>query len=310
MPRAFLAFLMPGESPPPARAAEAPVRAARERVRELLSRAATRLGGLYALLEADDGRDAALLADLLAEDLDAAAAGLVWREAGSLAEDRAGLGLLPSQDALAAFAGRAETRLAALEGALARRRVGAWRLPGDRFEARAAWRARVLLVVGVAVLAAAILLGETMAKRTRRFAANVALERQRREAAAALADMADLARAAKVRSGQSLIDVTGSNCTRCGCDGRDLRDAPEGDVCVRQWERALSRIGQAAGAAPERLSRFARDPWGSPFLLNENEGESADFPFESDTVASAGQNGLAGDADDIVVAVPNAGPGR
>ncbi|WP_428567584.1 MAG: hypothetical protein ACP59X_08095 [Solidesulfovibrio sp. DCME] len=310
MGRNLLDRLMPGERRPPARVAEAPVRAARERARELLTRAATRLDGLYALLESDDGRDAALLADLLAEDLDTAAAVLGWREKRSLTLERAEGGLLPPPETLAAFAGLAEARLAALGQALARRRDRDWALPEDRFQARALWRARAVLLVGVVVLSAAILLGEAMAKRTRQFAAAVALERQRREAAAALADIAGLAQAAKAATGRSLIDITGSNCSLCGCDGRDLRNAPEGDICVRKWHAALERIGQAAAAGPGRLARLARDPWGSPYLLNENEGESADFPFEPDTIATAGQNGLAGDADDIVLAVPLAGQGR
>jgi hypothetical protein len=306
----FLAFLMPGEKLPPVRPAEADARAARIRVEEGLSRAASRLDGLYALLDAGDSRDAALLAELVAEDLDAVAAGLEWSEARRLTLARAELGPLPAPPALAAFAGLAEKRLRVLTGVFARRKTRGWALPGDRFQARALWRARTALVVLVAVLAATILLSETMAKRTRQFAAAVTLERQRNEAADALSELAALAHRAKVKTGQTLVAITGSNCSRCGCDGRDLRTVESGDVCLRQWDQALARVGQAAGASPGTLRRLARDPWGSPYLLNENEGESADFPFESDTIASPGQNGLAGDADDITLAVPNAADGR
>lgn len=51
---------------------------------------------------------------------------------------------------------------------------------------------------------------------------------------------------------------------------------------------------------------LARDPWGSPYLRNENEGENLDVPCQPDAIASAGPNGLFGAAADIVVAVPNA----
>lgn len=306
----FLAFLMPGEKRPPVRAAEADARAARERAQAGLSRAASRLDGLYALLDAGDSRDAALLAELVAEDLDSVAATLAWTGEASLTAQRARLGFAPPPPETAAFAALAEKRLRVLTGVFARRKARGWALPEDRFQARALRRARTALVVLVVALAATILLSETMARRTRQFAAAVTLERQRNEAADALADFAALAHRAKVKTGQTLVAITGSNCSRCGCDGRDLRTVESGDVCPRQWDRALARIGQAAGASPKELRRLARDPWGSPYLLNENEGESADFPFEPDTIASPGQNGLAGDADDITLAVPNATDGR
>lgn len=306
----FLSFFMPGQGRPQPRAAEAAALAGRGRVAEGLERAAGRLDGLYALLEAGDDRDAALVAALAAEDLDAVA-GLLGRAAGPpLAADLAGLGLLPGPDALAAFARRAEDRLVALRKALAAKAAREWATAGDRYEARAVRRARVAVVVVVVLVCAAMLLGETVARKRREFAAAVTLERQRGEAADALARLSDLSYRAKTATGRPLWEITGNNCSRCGCEGRDLRVVPSGDVCVRQWEGALSRLGQAAGADAAALARFARDPWGSPYLLNENEGESPDFPFEPDTLASAGQNGLAGDGDDITLAVPNAGTKR
>lgn len=302
----FFAFLMPGEHRPAPRASEEARRAARERVDTGLARAATRLGGLLALLDAGDGRDAALVAALVAEDLDAVATVLDWRKGRRLTLERADLGPLPDADALAAFARLAEARRQLLAQHAARRQARDWALPEDRFRTRALRRARAVLVCGVVILAGAILLGGTFARKSREFAAAVTLERQRAEATEALRQLAGLAHTAKVRSGSNLVAITGSNCSRCGCDGRDLRRVPAGDVCLRQWDRALSRIGAAAGASPDSLARLARDPWGSPYLLNENEGESADFPFEPDTLASPGQNGLVGDGDDITVAVPNA----
>ena len=53
---------MPGERRPAPGAADAATVAARERTADLLARANARLDGLYALLGADDLRDAALLA--------------------------------------------------------------------------------------------------------------------------------------------------------------------------------------------------------------------------------------------------------
>jgi hypothetical protein len=302
----WLAFFMPGERRPVPAARDAAVLAARARTEAALVRAAKRLDGLYALFDTDDRRDAALVAALAAEDLDAAAREL-GRDAGlSLTEMRAMLGPLPGPDALAGFADRAEARRRELERVLRARIAGGWRTDADRFAARAVRRARTLLVVVVVVVAAAILLGDSVAKKRRAFVAAVALERQRADAADALAALAKLAAKAKSATGKPLLAITGSNCTRCGCQGRDLRTVPDGDVCVRQWRQALARIGRAAEVSQRDLAKFDRDPWGSPYLLNENEGESPDFPCEPDTFATAGQDGLAGDGDDIAAAVPNA----
>lgn len=147
------------ERRPAFRAADTGILAARTRVADGLARATVRLDGLYALLGADDVRDAALLATLLTEDLDAVAAEVAPSGAASLTEDRGALGPLPGADALSAFANRAEARLTRLETAFAAQKAGAWRLPSDRFEARALWRVRALLVVCVVFLTAFILLG-------------------------------------------------------------------------------------------------------------------------------------------------------
>ena len=297
---------MPGEARPRPRAAEAATRAVRERAAASLARATDRLDGLYALLGADDLRDAALLAGLLAEDLDILAGELGLVRDASVVSDRAALGLLPDSDALSAFARRGEARLARLEQAFADHKAGPWRLPQDRFEARALRRVRTALIGCVLLLAASLLLGDTLAAKRRDFVAMVALLNERAAAAQSLETLAGLAHTAKTAAGRPLFAVTGENCTSCGCEGRDLRTVPEGDVCRRKWQAASQALGRAAGASPGELDRLARDPWGSPYLLNENEAESPDFPCLPDVVASAGPNGLAGDADDIVVAVPNA----
>lgn len=297
---------MPGERRPAPGAADAATVAARERTADLLALSRARLDGLYALLGADDLRDAALLAGLLAEDLDALANELGLAGEPSVREDRAGLGLLPDGDALSAFARRGESCLARLDQAFAVKKAGPWELSADRYESRALWRVRTALVCCVALLAASMLLGDTLAKKRREFAAMVALLHERTEAGQALSTLAALAHEAKTAAGTPLFDITGENCTSCGCAGRDLRTVPEGDVCRRKWDSAREGLGRAAGASPKTLARLARDPWGSPYLLNENEAESPDFPCLPDVVTSAGQNGLLGDADDLVQDVPNA----
>ena len=218
----FLSFFMPGERRPAPRAALAAVLAARGRAEALLARTTARLDGLFALLAAADARDAGLVAALLAEDLDALA-GQLGDDGETLTEVRAGLGPMPGPEALAAFARQAGDRLEALEKKLAARKADDWRLAVDRYEARALRRVRVALVVCVALLSASLLLGDTLAKKRRDFAAMVALLHERTEAQNALDALAELALAAKKATGKPLFEATGENCTSCGCEGRDLR---------------------------------------------------------------------------------------
>ncbi len=298
----WLARLMPGERRPEPLPSQAKVCAARNRTEEALARAQSRLDGLWALLETGDVRDAGLLATLLAEDLDAAARELGLPETAG--PQREALGLLPEAKALVAFARQAEARHDAAARRLAERKAADWAIPNDRYQRRALWRARALLCVVVALLAGGILLSDAVAKKRREFAAGLALERQRRQTAADLAELADLARRAKQAARLPLPVITGRNCSRCGCEDRDLRHAPDGDVCVRQWEASLAGLVRAAGAPPEIQGRLARDPWGSPYLLNENEKEQRGACVK-DEIASAGPNGQAGDGDDLTQSVDN-----
>ena len=293
---------MPGEQRPVPRAADAAAGAARAHTAERLARAMARLDGLFALLGVDDARDAALLSSLLAEDLDAVAAALGLVGVPSLVADRADLGPLPPAEALAAFAHRAEAALTRLETAFTAKKAGAWRLPADRFEARALWRVRVLLVVCVVFLAASILLGDVIAHKRREYAAMHALERDQAKASLALSDLSKMALAAKRSKNKALFAITGENCSRCGCEGRDLRTLAQDDICRRKWDATRLRMGQAAGASPQLLASLASDPWGSPYLLHEDP----DFPCLPDIIFSAGANGILGDADDLGITVPNA----
>ena len=293
---------MPGERRPVPRAVDAAVGAARARTAERLARAIARLDGLYALLGADDARDAALLSSLLAEDLDAVAAALGLVGACSLVADRADLGPLPTAEALAAFAHRAEAALTRFEAAFAAKKAGAWQLPGDLFEARALWRVRALLVVCVVILTAAILLGDGMARKRREAAAIDTLQRERAMASLALGDLSQMIQAAKRAENKPLLATTGEECSRCGCEGRDLRTLAQDDVCRRKWDAIRTRLGQASGASPQALAALASDPWGSPYLFHEDQ----EFPCLPALISSAGANGISGDADDLGVTVPNA----
>ncbi len=63
--------------------------------------------------------------------------------------------------------------------------------------------------------------------------------------------------------------------------------------------------GRGGQGLARTLERLARDPWARP-IAQRKRGRESGFFLSADAVVSAGQNGLFGDADDIVVAVPNA----
>jgi prepilin-type N-terminal cleavage/methylation domain-containing protein len=93
--------------------------------------------------------------------------------------------------------------------------------------------------------------------------------------------------------------ITGSTCTYCACSG-DLRNIAESSACAQAVLGNFNDIRAAIGQAA--LPAVPRDPWGSPYLFDENECENR----TSDTVWSAGPNGTneSGGGDDIYRYVP------
>lgn len=67
----------------------------------------------------------------------------------------------------------------------------------------------------------------------------------------------------------------------------------------------MSRIETATGGI-FKITSLNRDPWGSPYALDENERESSPTDCRYDTILSAGPNGLweAGGNDDLGYIIP------
>lgn len=122
-----------------------------------------------------------------------------------------------------------------------------------------------------------------------------------------LAFLAQVAHIAKIKTNKTLLEITENNCSECPCRGEiDLRGLPVGQHCQRNWVHALAALWQAAsGESPFDLrggiileKRLLRDPWGSPYALNEN----------SDVLRSPGPDGLLDTPDDLVVPVQPLAP--
>lgn len=70
-------------------------------------------------------------------------------------------------------------------------------------------------------------------------------------------------RTARVSTGETLLEITGSGCTRC-----------VGTQAA--YDQALDRIGDAADTNLSDLKNG--DPWGNMYWIDENEGEGGSCP--------------------------------
>jgi hypothetical protein len=82
-----------------------------------------------------------------------------------------------------------------------------------------------------------------------------------------------------------------------------LRYMRNDDQCTSNWNKVLLRVYRNILGKDRIPDRFLRDPWGSPFLLNENEGEVGLPPCSPDIITSVGHDGIHGTADDIAIEV-------
>ena len=101
---------------------------------------------------------------------------------------------------------------------------------------------------------------------------------------------------ARDRDNKVLKDITGSGCSDCACrDIDDLSALPDSHSCIVRHTNAFQRIG---------LAVLPRDPWGSPYLIDENELEYAANPCRKDYLRSAGPDRELSTGDDIGLRIP------
>ncbi len=98
------------------------------------------------------------------------------------------------------------------------------------------------------------------------------------------------------------------------CYGIDLRNIPSTDPCYVNWMDVASRIQAATKGVVVSIENLERDPWGSPYLFDPNEGEPAlpTYPGpcdRKDVIKSAGPNGVIDSPydDEIFIEIPFSG---
>lgn len=93
-------------------------------------------------------------------------------------------------------------------------------------------------------------------------------------------------------SGKTLYEISGRGCSRCICISSDvdLRNMGPGDACYDQWIEVRDDVIAATGGIVSGLEQMNTDPWGSPYLIDENEGEAGDCS-RIDRIVSVGPDG-------------------
>lgn len=91
----------------------------------------------------------------------------------------------------------------------------------------------------------------------------------------------------RLQTDQTLRDITGSTCSDCICRGDTFQNVNSGSAlaCEIRWNNILSVIRTTTDID---LGFMETDPWGSPYLVDENESENAGDYCRRDNLFSEG----------------------
>lgn len=110
---------------------------------------------------------------------------------------------------------------------------------------------------------------------------------------------------AQIDTNLMLHNITGNYNSYNSCPtGTDLSGLPITHACVVAWRTAIDNIVTAYDSHISDTSAYYTDAWGSPYLLDENEGENPVTPCIVNTLTSAGIDRIAFTADDITIILP------
>jgi len=120
-----------------------------------------------------------------------------------------------------------------------------------------------------------------------------------------LADLIEFAKGTKL---QTLPEITGSFCSECACRNgtvlptSNIHEYPTSHACFTSYLNIIDILNNSTGGL-YTIKNAPIDPWGAPFLFNENEGEGGVCGM--DNLASAGPNGIYYDSDDVIYNIPS-----
>lgn len=142
--------------------------------------------------------------------------------------------------------------------------------------------------------------------------------RSKARIAAAQAELTTIYRAieaARISTGRVLNNITGSDFSETNCREQDLRNTPERNepaTCYGRQLESFKRINQASGGMLDGFVSSPggiRDPWGSPYTMDENEMETlGSRRCDRDVLRSAGPDGIIRTGDDLILQIPLMSP--
>lgn len=110
---------------------------------------------------------------------------------------------------------------------------------------------------------------------------------------------------AQGESGKTLLKLSQDGgagtpqCSQCACTaGTDLRNIASSNACYTNWAAILTGVQMNSNGLVTNLTAMNRDPWGSPYLVDQNQGEAGNCTAY-DSLRSVGPDGTLGTSDDI-----------
>ena len=150
----------------------------------------------------------------------------------------------------------------------------------------------LLVVIAIIGLLSSIVLASLNSARTKAKYARAKVDLNQ------LLKLVDVARGG---SAKTFGEITGSLCTECNCRGKgNAQLLPKTDSCWTTYQAAVTALNNAAQGTIV-FNQVIADPWGAPYLFNENEGEGGCY---TDNILSPGPDGLWYNSDDINVNLP------
>jgi prepilin-type N-terminal cleavage/methylation domain-containing protein len=127
------------------------------------------------------------------------------------------------------------------------------------------------------------------------------------QTAAAREQMYEFAKFVSIAQGESyktLLNMTGNGCSDCVCrTGLSLK----GDTgsCYTAWTTLIAAVQANSNGLVTGLTNMTRDPWGSPYCVDENQGETGlSGCSNNDGFRSVGPDGIWGTSDDMTQTIP------
>jgi len=97
----------------------------------------------------------------------------------------------------------------------------------------------------------------------------------------------------RIDTGQAFFEITENPYSQGGCFDIDLRDIPESHRCYATMHNSYININEKSGGMLDAYIKGGdiRDPWGSPYVFDENELEFDHDPCRKDSIRSVGPDG-------------------